>query len=52
MISARLSRGCHKKVIDGVVVVDEPLALVLQMLVSSILNHSLIDLAWVGEGLE
>ena len=31
---------------------DELLALVLQKIVSSTLNHSLIDLAWVGEGLE
>jgi hypothetical protein len=40
-----------QKVIDGVVD-DELLALVLQKIVSSILNHSLTDLAWVGEGLE
>ena len=31
---------------------DELLALVLQMIVSPTLNHSLIDLALVGEGFE
>ena len=31
---------------------DELLALVLQMIVSPTLNHSLTDLAWVGEGFE
>ena len=46
------SRRHHSPKGNRYVVDDELLTLVLQMIVSSTLNHSLTYLAWVGEGLE
>ena len=51
-VTPNQSRRHHSPKGNRCVVDDELLASMLQMIVSSTLNHSLTDLAWVREGLE
>ena len=51
-VTPNQSRRHHSRKGSRQCIDDELLALVLQKIVSSTLNHSLIDLALIGEGLE